>query len=77
VDGHEVSMPPDTLAQLERAEPVYETLPGWSEDVSRARQRSDLPTNTLRYIQRVAELCEVPINSVSVGPERDQLVHLS
>lgn len=77
VDGHEVSMPPDTLAQLERAEPVYETLPGWSEDVSRARQRSDLPTNTLRYIQRVAELCEVPINTVSVGPERDQLVHLS
>ncbi len=76
VDGREVTMPPDTLAQLERAEPVYETLPGWKEDVSGARRGSDLPMNTLRYIQRVAELCEVPIQTVSVGPERDQLVHL-
>lgn len=76
VDGRERTMPPDTLTELERAEPVYETLPGWSEDLSAARRGADLPATTRQYIQRIADLCDVPIHTVSVGPEREQLVHL-
>ncbi|MCB9451990.1 MAG: adenylosuccinate synthase [Anaerolineaceae bacterium] len=76
VDGRQVDLLPDTTLELERAEPVYETLPGWSEDITGARDADDLPAAARAYIRRIADLCGVPIRTVSVGPERDQLVHL-
>lgn len=66
---------PSTIAELERAEPIYETLPGWSKDISTARHNSDLPDAVCGYIQRIAELCDTPVHTVSVGPEREQLVY--
>lgn len=66
--------PPSTVSELERAEAVYETLPGWRVNISNAKHDGDLPEATLNYIKRVSELCGVPIHTVSVGPERDQLV---
>ncbi len=74
IDGDRFDYPPVTNAQLERARPIYETLPGWSADISGCRHFSDLPAAARDYIGRVAELCDVPIHIVSVGPERDQLV---
>ena len=74
IDGERCSYPPVTNEQLERAQPVYESLPGWREDISGCREFADLPAAARDYVARVAELCDVPINSVSVGPERDQLV---
>lgn len=66
--------PPVTNEELARAKPVYETMPGWTEDISNCRSFRDLPAAARHYIERVAELCEAPIDMVSVGPERDQLV---
>ncbi len=74
IDGEKFQFPPVTNEQLERAKPVYETLPGWSEDISNCRRFNDLPAAARNYIKRVAQLCDVPIQMVSVGPERDQLV---
>ena len=74
IDGDVFQFPPVTNEQLERAKPVYETLPGWSEDISNCRRFNDLPAAARNYIKRVAQLCDVPIQMVSVGPERDQLV---
>ena len=74
VDGGYYQYPPVTNEELERATPVYETLPGWAEDISSCREFSELPAAAQHYVERVSALCEVPINSVSVGPERDQLV---
>jgi len=74
IDGKEVDFPPSTVSELERAEPVYETLPGWHVDISGVRQANDLPEATARYIERIAELAETRVRTVSVGPERDQLV---
>lgn len=74
IDGETFAFPPVTNEQLERAKPVYETLPGWSEDISNCRRFSDLPPAARNYIERVGKLCDVPIQMVSVGPERDQLV---
>ncbi|MCY3977475.1 MAG: adenylosuccinate synthase [Chloroflexi bacterium] len=74
IDGELFAFPPVTNEQLERAKPVYETLPGWSEDISNCRRFDDLPGAARDYIKRVAQLCDAPINMVSVGPERDQLV---
>ncbi len=74
IDGDRCDYPPVTNEQLERAKPVYETMPGWREDISNCRNFSDLPAAARDYIGRVSELCDVPIDIVSVGPERDQLV---
>ena len=74
IDGKRFEYPPSTVAELERARPLYETLAGWSEDVSTIQQGGDLPKAAASYIQRIAELCETRVRTVSVGPERDQLV---
>jgi adenylosuccinate synthase len=76
IDDVQRDYPPGTLSELERAEPIYETLPGWRENISTAKHASDLPETTLNYIKRASELSGVPVHTVSVGPERDQLVEL-
>jgi adenylosuccinate synthase len=75
VDNQRYEYPPDTVAQLERALPVYETVAGWREDITGVRRWDDLPQAARAYISRISELVGVPITTVSVGPERDQLVH--
>ena len=57
-----------------KCEPVYEELPGWSEDISGARSFEDLPTEARAYIARIEEVSGVPVTLVSVGPARDQTV---
>jgi adenylosuccinate synthase len=76
IDGKQVDFPPSTIPELERAEPIYETFPGWHEDISGYRNVNDLPETAARYIQRIAELCDTPVRTVSVGPEREQLVYI-
>jgi adenylosuccinate synthase len=58
--------------RLEAIEAVYETLPGWSEEIDEATDRSGLPGNARRYLDRIEEYVGVPIEIVSVGPERTQ-----
>jgi len=65
---------PGRLELLERAEPVYEELPGWESDVSGARRYQDLPETARRYLERIREIADVPIALISVGQGRDQTV---
>lgn len=62
--------------QLAKARPVYETLPGWTENLTGIRKWKDLPQNAQAYIHRLQELSGVQVSLVSVGPERDQIIHL-
>ncbi len=57
----------DTLAEVE---PVYETLPGWKQDISNARRWDDLPHEAKQYVKRLETLAGAPIKMVSVGAER-------
>jgi adenylosuccinate synthase len=59
---------------LDDVEPIYETLPGWSEDITGCRQMSELPANCLRYVARIEELIGVPVELVSVGPGRQETI---
>jgi adenylosuccinate synthase len=61
----------ESLAQWE---PVYEELPGWEEDITDVRRRTDLPPEAQRYVARVAEWTGVPITFIGVGPEREQAI---
>lgn len=65
---------PANLKTLGACKPVFETLPGWSEDISGIRKLEDLPKNTRRYLDRIEELLETPIDIVSVGPGRDETI---
>jgi adenylosuccinate synthase len=58
--------------RLGHVEPVYETLPGWSEDIEGVSDRGALPDNARRYLDRIEAIVDVPIRIVSVGPERTQ-----
>jgi len=69
-------MPPGR-ATLERARPVYEEMPGWSESLSGARELSDLPPNARRYLERIAELAGVQLAMVGVGAPREATIVLS
>jgi len=74
IDGAETDRFPMRYARLQRAEPVYETLPGWKQSISECRAWDDLPENARNYIQRIEELAGVPIAIVSVGPGREQTI---
>jgi adenylosuccinate synthase len=63
---------PLSLEELERAEPVYEVLPGWQEDISRARELAELPPAARSYVEAIEELAGAAVTIVSVGPERTQ-----
>jgi adenylosuccinate synthase len=61
-------------AQLERARPVFEALPGWKCSVSNVETFRDLPPNAQAYVYRAEELLGVPIKWVSVGPRREAMI---
>lgn len=72
IDGKRTAEFPMTLGEVARAEPIYEKLPGWEEDLSAMREFAQLPANARRYIERIEELAGVPVDLISVGPGRDQ-----
>jgi adenylosuccinate synthase len=61
-------------ADLSPFEPVYEELPGWQGELGAIRQWQHLPAEARRFVQRVAQVCGVPVRQVSVGAERSQVV---
>jgi adenylosuccinate synthase len=57
----------DVLAEVE---PVYETMPGWKQDISQVRRYDDLPQEAKQYVKRLEAIVGAPISMVSVGSER-------
>jgi len=77
IDGKVTEDFPMTLEEVVRAEPIYETLPGWEEDIRGVRELADLPDNARRYIDRIQALVDVPAAFISVGPGRDEIIKVS
>ena len=61
---------------LSACTPVYEEMPGWTEDVTHIRKWKDLPKNAKKYLEKIASLAETPIKLVSLGPEREQILEM-
>ncbi len=72
--GNRVPEMPAHLADLEQCRPVYETLPGWSEDLTKARSWGELPQAARDYVSYLGRQMGVPVKIVSVGPERTQTI---
>ncbi|WP_225048216.1 adenylosuccinate synthase [Lacticaseibacillus kribbianus] len=72
LNGELITRYPASLKELAACEPVYETLPGWTEDITAAKTLEDLPANARAYVDRIAELIGVDLLTFSVGPDREQ-----
>ncbi|MFD2233032.1 adenylosuccinate synthase [Phaeospirillum tilakii] len=74
LDGEELSHLPAAIDAQARVEPIYETLPGWSESTNGARSWKDLPAAAIKYIRRIEELIEAPVALLSTSPEREDTI---
>ena len=74
VDGTRHDVMPVTQSDFHHATPVYEELPGWSEDISACRDFGELPANCRAYVKRLEELIGCRISGIGVGPGREQTI---
>ena len=74
VDGREMRHLPASPRAQAAAEPVFETMEGWSGSSRGARSWADLPAQAVKYVRRIEELTEVPVALVSTSPERDDTI---
>ncbi|HQS58507.1 MAG: adenylosuccinate synthase [Gallionellales bacterium 35-53-114] len=76
VEGQVIDILPVGADALEGCEPVYEDMPGWSGSTVGVKRYEDLPLEARNYLKRMAEICEVPVDMVSTGPDRDETIVL-
>lgn len=73
-NGKILNTMPSCLKTMSEIEVIYETLPGWTEDISQARNFDDLPVNAQRYVLRVQELLGVPVRWIGCGANRLDMI---
>ena len=74
VDGVRHDEVPMTQSEFARAVPIYETFPGWDEDISKARSLDELPRNARDYVAVLEDMIRAPISAIGVGPGRDETI---
>ena len=74
VDGKRYDELPMNQAEFARAVPVYETFPGWTQDISAARTPDELPENARRYVEALEKMIKAPISAIGVGPGREETI---
>jgi adenylosuccinate synthase len=72
VEGKDFDDFPPHQSLFHKAEPIYESMDGWMEEVDEAKTFEDLPKSAREYVRRIEELVDVPVSVVSVGPAREQ-----
>ncbi len=77
IDGTRVEELPYSQTDFHHAVPIYEMLPGWSEDISGARTFDELPANARRYVRALEELSGAPVSAIGVGPGRDETIQIN
>ena len=71
-NGELITEYPANLNILKQCKPVYEELPGWTEDITGCKSLDELPANARHYLERVSQLTGIPLSVFSVGPDRSQ-----
>jgi adenylosuccinate synthase len=76
VGGEVADEMPVSQTDFHHAEPVYEELPGWSEDITEVKSFDDLPKNAQSYVKALEDMSGAPISAIGVGPGREQTLEL-
>ena len=76
VDGKRVEELPASQSDFHHAKPIYEYLPGWSENITKARTFNELPANARAYVKYLEEISGAPMSAIGVGPGRDETIVL-
>jgi len=74
VDGVRVEELPASQTDFHHAKPIYEYLPGWKENISKAKSVADLPKNAQEYAKFLEKVSGAPISAIGVGPGRDETI---
>jgi adenylosuccinate synthase len=77
VDGTRCEELPMTQTGFHHAKPIYENMPGWTEDISGAREVSDLPVNARNYVKFLEEISGTRISAIGVGQDRDATIAIN
>ena len=73
-EGERIDYLPASVAGIEKCKPIYETLPGWQEDLS-GRDLASLPVATKDYLKFISDFVETPITLISTGPGREEVIY--
>jgi adenylosuccinate synthase len=76
IDGKRVEDLPYSQTDFHHATPIYENLPGWSEDITKAQTFEDLPKNAQAYVKALEEMSGAPISAIGVGPGRTETIQI-
>ena len=76
-DGEILQSPPSTISKLSRCKPVFEEMPGWTEDITGIREFGELPENARKYVERIEQLTGTQVGMISVGPDRKQTITIA
>lgn len=74
LDGEQVNTPPVGADRFEKCRPVLIEMPGWNEPTNGVERYEELPENAKLYLDKVAELCDTPIDIISTGPDRKETI---
>jgi adenylosuccinate synthase len=74
LNGKEIDYLPASQIEQAAVEPIYETMPGWSESTYGAKSWADLPANAVKYVKHIEELIGAPVTLLSTSPERDDTI---
>ncbi|AUG78838.1 Adenylosuccinate synthetase [Kitasatospora sp. MMS16-BH015] len=77
IDGQRVEELPYNQSDFHHAKPIYENLPGWSEDISKAKTFAELPKNAQAYVKALEEMSGAPISAIGVGPGRTETIQIN
>lgn len=77
IDGKRVEELPYNQTDFHHAKPIYENLPGWSEDITKAKTFGDLPKNAQAYVKALEEMSGAPISAIGVGPGRTETIEIN
>ncbi|MDX3069220.1 adenylosuccinate synthase [Streptomyces clavifer] len=77
IDGKRVEELPYNQSDFHHAKPIYENLPGWSEDIAKAKTFDDLPKNAKAYVKALEEMSGAPISAIGVGPGRTETIEIN
>jgi adenylosuccinate synthase len=74
INGNKTTFFPANTAKLALAAPIYETVPGWDEDITKIKDFHDLPLGAQHFICLIEEMTGKPITIIGVGPKRNQTI---